>query len=217
MHPVSHDLQLVTTLEANPGDRAGGLAITPGWNSTLLVLGGILQNSSGDRLGIYEITFNTTWIDVNPSQQNVGGGSTQEVTLTFDPSFLRPDVYRVNLNIASQVMDSTYVVPVTLIVTSTSVPEAGGSALPKEYSLYQNYPNPFNPSTTIRYDLKSAGRTHLAIYNVVGQEVAVLVNGMQDAGTYQFNFDGAALPSGVYFYRLQSGDYTKSAKMILMK
>jgi hypothetical protein len=89
--------------------------------------------------------------------------------------------------------------------------------IPGQVELAQNYPNPFNPSTTIRYDLKSAGRTHLAIYNVVGQEVAVLVNGMQDAGTYQFNFDGVALPSGVYFYRLQSGDYVKSAKMILMK
>ncbi len=217
MHPVSHVLELVTTLEANPGDRAGGLAITPGWNSTLLVLGGILQNSSGDRLGIYEITFNTTWIDVNPSQTTVNGGSAQEVTLSFDPTYLRPDVYRVHLNIASDVMDTTYVLPVTLIVTSTDVPDGGATELPKDYALHQNYPNPFNPSTTIRYDLKAGARTRLAIYNVVGQEVAVLVDGMQEAGTHQLTFDAAALPSGVYFYRLQSGDYIKSAKMILMK
>ena len=217
MHPVSHDLELITTLEATPGDRAGGLAMTPGWNSTLLVLGGILQNPAGDRLGIYEVTFNTTWIDVSPTITTVPGGSTQEVSIDFDPTFLRPDEYRVNLNIHSDVLDTTYVLPVVLLVTSSDVPESGETELPQTYALYQNYPNPFNPSTTIRYDLKADGRTRLAVYNLMGQEIAVLVDQMQNAGSHQLTFDASALPSGMYFYRLQSGDFVHSAKMVLMK
>ena len=217
MHPVSHDLELVTTLAAQPGDRAGGLAITPGWNSTLLVLGGILQNPSGDRLGIYEITFNTTWINVTPISNNIPGGSVQEMTVSFDPTFLRVDEYRVNLNIHSNVLDTTYILPVILTVTATDVPDDGTANLPREYSLYQNYPNPFNPSTTIRYDLKADGHTRLAVFNTLGQEVAVLLDGMQTAGAHAITLNAAALPSGVYFYRLESGDFVKSAKMMLLK
>ena len=89
--------------------------------------------------------------------------------------------------------------------------------MPQTYALYQNYPNPFNPSTTIRYDLKADGRTRLAVYNLMGQEIAVLVDQMQNAGSHQLTFDASALPSGMYFYRLQSGDFVHSAKMVLMK
>lgn len=100
---------------------------------------------------------------------------------------------------------------------------------PNDYSLSQNYPNPFNPVTTIEYTLP-AGRqefqfVQLKIYNILAQEVATLVNKQQSAGTYKISFDASQLPSGVYFYRLQAGNFSKGAgkgftgtrKMILMK
>jgi hypothetical protein len=149
-------------------------------------------------------------------EQTVGGGQSQEVTVAFDPAYLRSDIYRVNLNIHSDVLDSTYVLPVVLSVTSgTSDP--GGTNIPTTYGLYQNYPNPFNPSTTIRYDLKDAGHTKLTVYNLVGQQVAVLVDKVQPAGSYRLNFDASSLPTGVYFYRIQSGTFVQTAKMVLMK
>lgn len=82
--------------------------------------------------------------------------------------------------------------------------------------LEQNYPNPFNPSTTIRYQLPKASRVSLKIFNTLGQEVAVLVDEEKEAGYYQARWD-AALPSGVYFYRLQTGDYLETKKMILLR
>lgn len=89
--------------------------------------------------------------------------------------------------------------------------------MPVEYALDQNYPNPFNPSTQIQYSLKEPGHTQLAIYNITGQEVARLVDGRQEAGIYNVTFSASALPSGMYFYRLQSGSFSQTAKMVLLK
>ncbi|HPB00850.1 MAG TPA: T9SS type A sorting domain-containing protein [Candidatus Marinimicrobia bacterium] len=88
---------------------------------------------------------------------------------------------------------------------------------PKEYRLAQNFPNPFNPTTTIEFDLKQAGWTTLSIYNILGQEVTVLVNKPMNAGWYTINFNASHLSSGIYYYRLKSGDFNSLKKMLLIK
>ncbi|NQT26151.1 T9SS type A sorting domain-containing protein [candidate division KSB1 bacterium] len=88
---------------------------------------------------------------------------------------------------------------------------------PTEFSLDQNYPNPFNPQTNITYSLKSTGRVRLVLYNVQGQEVAVLVDGIKTSGTHQVTFNAKSLNSGVYFYRINTDQGTLSKKMMLMK
>lgn len=85
------------------------------------------------------------------------------------------------------------------------------------YDLAQNYPNPFNPSTAIAYQLAGREDVSLEVFNVLGQKVATLVRQTQSAGKYQVNFDARNLSSGIYFYRLQAGNYVKVHKMILMK
>nr|MBP9212564.1 carboxypeptidase regulatory-like domain-containing protein [Bacteroidota bacterium] len=94
-------------------------------------------------------------------------------------------------------------------VVSTVVPEL--------FTLEQNYPNPFNPSTTIRFALPAAAQTVLKVYNVVGQEVATLVNEYREAGTFEATFDASKLSSGIYFYALKAGDHTQARKMVLVK
>ena len=86
-----------------------------------------------------------------------------------------------------------------------------------DYALEQNYPNPFNPATTIGYVLKDKSNAKLTLLNAIGEEVAVLVNEEQDKGFHKVDFSASNLPSGVYFYRLQAGDYTSVKKMILLK
>jgi hypothetical protein len=88
---------------------------------------------------------------------------------------------------------------------------------PTEYRLFQNYPNPFNPTTTIRYNLPASGFVSLKVYDVLGREVSSLVNERQTAGSYESRFNAANLPSGMYFYRLQSGTFTETRKMLLVK
>jgi hypothetical protein len=89
--------------------------------------------------------------------------------------------------------------------------------LPNEYSLSQNYPNPFNPTTTIEFSLRQDGRTTLEVFNILGQVVATLINENLKAGAYQVRFNASVLPSGVYFYRLRSGEFVGIKKMMLLK
>jgi len=88
---------------------------------------------------------------------------------------------------------------------------------PNKFSLEQNYPNPFNPSTTIKFNLAANGLTTLKIYNVIGKEVATLINGQVEEGPHEITFDATNLPSGVYFYTLSSGSFKETQKMILMR
>ena len=86
-----------------------------------------------------------------------------------------------------------------------------------DFSLEQNYPNPFNPATTIKYQIAESGLVTLKVYNLLGQEVATLVNEEKTVGFYRIRFDGSNLASGVYFYRLQAGKFSDVRKLLLLK
>ena len=89
--------------------------------------------------------------------------------------------------------------------------------IPDGYALSQNYPNPFNPSTEIEFTLPKAGLTTLKVYDVLGKEVATLVNENLGVGTFKTSLDGSRLSSGTYIYTLSSGDSRISKKMLLVK
>lgn len=91
------------------------------------------------------------------------------------------------------------------------------STIPEKFYLYQNYPNPFNPTTKIRFDLARSGNVKLAIYDISGKQVAEIVNSNYGAGEYSFDFSAENLSTGVYFYKLETPDYTSIKKMILVK
>jgi hypothetical protein len=91
------------------------------------------------------------------------------------------------------------------------------NSLPSDYNLEQNYPNPFNPTTNIRFGLTEANQVKLIVYNTLGQEVAALVNGFMNAGTYEVNFDAQNLPTGTYFYSITAGNFNSVKKMLLIK
>jgi len=91
------------------------------------------------------------------------------------------------------------------------------AVLPVAYELAANYPNPFNPSTTLRFALPVGGEVRLAVYNMLGQQVAMLVNGNLEAGWHSLVFDASSLASGVYYSRLEAGSFTAMQKMLLVK
>jgi hypothetical protein len=104
--------------------------------------------------------------------------------------------------------------PVNPVITEADVPKA--------YKLSQNFPNPFNPSTTIKFDVKERGQVSLRIYNVAGQLVKTLVDGVKDASSYSITWDGtnnhgAKVASGVYFYKMQSKSFNQTKKMVLLR
>lgn len=129
----------------------------------------------------------------------------QKVVLIFDLGTAGDG----SANFTFYVDDITNVEGVSVERVSEEVP--GGIALS------QNYPNPFNPSTVIGYQLSEAGDVRLSVFDLLGREVAVLVNQNQSAGSYNVTFDATNLTSGMYMYRLQSGSKTLTGKMLLVK
>lgn len=94
---------------------------------------------------------------------------------------------------------------------------SNNNATVEDYSLSQNYPNPFNPNTTFRFTLPKSGNVTLKFYDALGSEVSTYVDGFMNAGSYSVEFDGSSLASGVYFYKLQAGDFVSTKKMVLSK
>ncbi|NNG27516.1 MAG: T9SS type A sorting domain-containing protein, partial [Ignavibacteriaceae bacterium] len=86
-----------------------------------------------------------------------------------------------------------------------------------EFDLEQNYPNPFNPNTIIKYSIADQSNVTLKVFDVLGNEIAQLVNRNQNTGSYEINFDASSLASGMYIYTLNAGNFTSSKKMILLK
>jgi hypothetical protein len=128
-----------------------------------------------------------------------------EHTLTWRSSQLTPVPVRIWL-------DNVFL-PAGAVITSAPV----NGSVPLAFSLSQNYPNPFNPATAIRYQLPLTSRVRLTVFDLLGREIATLVEGVQNAGTYAAPFDGGGLASGVYVYRLTAGDFVASRKMVLAK
>ena len=89
--------------------------------------------------------------------------------------------------------------------------------LPLEYKLEQNHPNPFNPTTTISYSIPMQGNVIIKVYDIRGNEIKILVNETQAAGSYNISFDASNLSSGLYFYSIRSGNFTSTKKMMLLK
>lgn len=104
--------------------------------------------------------------------------------------------------------------PLTEIITGI---DKSKENMPAAFLLGQNYPNPFNPTTTINFSIPKNSYVFLKIFNDLGKEVRTLVNGVKPSGNYQIEFDASTLPSGVYYYRLQCGDFAETKKLILLR
>ena len=110
--------------------------------------------------------------------------------------------------------DGVWMRPLSEMITGV---EDKQNNLPTNFSLQQNYPNPFNPSTTINYSVPKTSFVTIKVYNVLGREIKTLVNEKKSFGNYSVQFSGSSLSSGIYFYRMQSGNYSQTKKLIILK
>ncbi len=100
--------------------------------------------------------------------------------------------------------------------TTTGINQIG-SEIPEKYNLYQNYPNPFNPVTVIKFDVIKSNNVKVIIYDMLGKEIEVLLNNILQPGSYNVNFNGDKLSSGIYYYKITTGEFTDVKKMLLVK
>ena len=133
--------------------------------------------------------------------------------------FLTREGLLLDITMASSQLDTGLVQPteVSLVVPASVVAVDKQVLLPSGYTLEQNYPNPFNPSAIISFSLPSKSNVSLKVFDALGRQVSVLVADELPAGTYSRRWDAAGMPSGVYFYRLQAGEYLETKTMVLLK
>jgi hypothetical protein len=199
---------------------------TAGWHSILVAP--FLLNPTMDSTPMPD--------SIDFSWNSVSGAETYELQISYDNAF--KNIYfgsfpsaDTSLNFGSLVEDTTYYWRVRANNTNdhsnwsatwrfrtariTSVEQ--NNAVVKQFELSQNYPNPFNPTTRIHYSVVGNQNVTLKVYDVLGREVATLVNERKAPGTYDVSFNAGALPSGVYFYRLKAGSFTSTKKLMLLK
>jgi len=158
--------------------------------------------------------FNVVSLNINPMFPNDGwwydyfSGDSIFVTNTQEEMSLEPGEFHIY---------TTVKLPTPETGILLNIEESGDNGLPIEYNLYQNYPNPFNPTTTIRYSIINPNVVKIKIYDVLGREVRTLVNEFKQAGTYELQFSANGLASGIYLYRIESGSFVETKKMILLK
>jgi hypothetical protein len=145
-------------------------------------------------------------------QQSAGGGASEAVTIVFNSTGYQPETLMVNLTYGTTVCNPVFLSPIYT---------AAGDA-PATTELHANHPNPFNPSTTIGYTLAAAERVRLTVFDTAGRRVRLLVDATESTGPHSVEFDGrddagSGLASGVYFYRLEAGNVTRTRKMVLLK
>jgi hypothetical protein len=163
-----------------------------------------------------------SWLTENPSTVTLHGGDSAVVKIKIAPAGLAKGSYQAIIVLSSNDPDSARAtIPVTFNIVTGVVEE---NTLPLVFSLYQNFPNPFNPSTTIKFGIPEASKVSLKIYDVLGREVARIVDKDLQPGYYAMPFNGANLSSGAYFYRIiatktsdQSQTFVETKKLLLMK
>ena len=175
----------------------------------------IITNYGDDTLRISSIASSNPAFSVSPATGNIPPGKTFLDTLRFIPTTVGEAtgllVFTSNGILSSDTIDLSGIgIPLTSV-------EAVFSQVPVVHRLSQNFPNPFNPTTNIRFTLPVSGFMSLKIYDVLGREVAILVNEEQRAGSYEVRWNAIGFSSGVYFYRLQSGEFVQTKKLLLMK
>jgi ligand-binding sensor domain-containing protein len=184
------------------------LSLTDPWISSFLTVGSnIFAGSVGN--GIWRSTnYGNSWSQIN---DGLGSGAYNVLSLDADEQYL----------FAGTVSSSIWRRPLSQVVTDVNEHK---DSQPSKFSLEQNYPNPFNPSTKIKYSIPNVtlsgvegSRVQLKVYDILGKEVADLVNENQPAGSYEVTFDASRLTSGVYFYKLQAGSFTETKNMILVR
>lgn len=166
-------------------------------------------------------TSNTAWLSASPSFGTTVAGQPSSAIIKLVSEGLTPNTTYTSqyLVLSNDHATGTIILPISLRVTPFTGVDDNGASIPKTFALRQNYPNPFNPETNISFDLPKGAFVSLKVFNIIGQEVATIVNRQLPAGTHSYMVGGErfGLTSGVYFYRLTAGEFVQTRKMVVLR
>jgi hypothetical protein len=223
------------SLPKTNGIQAGNIAIgklSSEENSNLITIPVILQKSQGIHACYVELNIDGRYTDVDSVVGNLPKGwlivhnyvkGVLKIAMAGITPLTDGTLATINLNLKNKSVKFSVSGSAKLNANLNSqINSFTVQAVPGQFGLSQNYPNPFNPSTVIQYQLAQDSHVGLTIYDILGQKIKTLVSGMQQAGYYNITWDGTnnsgnKVASGIYIYRLQAGNFTKTLKMNLLK
>jgi PKD repeat protein len=163
------------------------------------------------------VTFVNNSLDATLFYWTFGDGEVSNdinPTHTYSDSGAYTVILRASSDLSMMGIDS---MEINIDTLPTDISDIDNKLLPTEFSLFQNYPNPFNAVTSIRFGMPEASEVQIAVYNILGQRVTVLLDAWKPVGYHTVKFDASELTSGLYFYKIQSDKFIKVRKMLLMK
>jgi hypothetical protein len=201
-------------------DIAGGACFTTEWDPSLGIFFGQVQGNTGtssaDLVQGYEITPYSNWLIIDPMSGILTPAQNTDLNIMIDlrgPSIVNDTTYQASIGVENNSPD-TPVIPVTVNVGATGTDD---EVVPFRFALHQNYPNPFNAKTSINYTLDVQSEVKVEVYNLLGQKVETLTEGLKPAGNHNLVWDASEVASGIYYYKLTAGDRVEIKSMTLMK
>ncbi len=198
-----------------PTSRPGGTAIM---GKFYVIMGEISGGAGNDSVAIWDTTTSTwSYRDGKPIRTNNLYGAIS-ASITYCNNRPGVKIWCAGGSIQGQTIRPLDVFADTCLLNCTG-PLTGiqNNSIPAEYRLMQNYPNPFNPQTNISFEIPLSGKVRISVTDLLGREVSEITNGFMNAGKHQVVFDGAGFASGVYFYKIESGKFIDTKKMVLIK
>ncbi len=208
--------QVVTVLEGDVEDRAGGMNIVNSFDSHKWVMIAILTNADGDRVSVYDLGPNTTWVSYAPQFGEVEPEQSIPFNFVFNGIGLEEGDYTLSVHYIHNASGLEEYIPITMNVDSANA-VTDDKLLPLQFGIGQNYPNPFNPSTGIPFTLPQETHAKLTVFDITGREIAVLVNEKLLSGHHSVVFNAGALPSGIYLIKLETPHQSAFIKTALLK
>ena len=203
--PNSNVISVVTLLAAPVATAASSItttSFTANWNTT--------AGATAYWIDVSTLQDFSTFVG---SYSNKSAGSATSIVVS---SLTANTKYYYRVSASNSNGTSAYSNVITLTTAVTGI-ENNFSGLPNNFKLLPNYPNPFNPATSIRYEVSKDAFVTIKVFDVIGNEVRVLVNDERSPGRYEIKFSADALPSGIYICKMQAGDFLQTQKMILLK
>ena len=223
-----YNLKVENNNFVNMGIHGIGFRMYQGIPTTGIIKNNIFYNAGSNYWSEPGCTLDSGYNLLYKTSGTISASSYPNDLVNIDPKFVditNDDYHLQNGSPAIDAGDPTFSIPAgggsRIDIGAYEYTSSNGVALKQDvastFQLYQNYPNPFNPSTIITYQLLSASYVTLKVYNVLGKEMATLVDEVQQPGNISVRFEAGTLASGIYFYRLQTGTYTETKKLILLR
>lgn len=220
MNVENGDTINVAKLEHENGGRPSGCFITGNYDIyswVMLTAMGASSDNGGDRIDVWQLCTNTSWMQIAPSEGTVLPGESRNVSFVLDASELRPGFYESVIEFTHNAIEGNAEIAVTVEVYDPNSSVSEVVTIPGEYYLSDACPNPFNAVTRIEYGMPCPSHVRLGIYDLAGRQVALLHDGEHDAGRYIVSWNAAGLPAGVFFVRLETPEFIRVNKVTLLK